>query len=153
MSLSEATLRAKLLQSCPTLCDPLVYRPPGSSVHEILQARILEWVAISFSRRSSWPWVWTHFSCTSCIGSLVPYHFGTYGSPRKSMQFASSIVTNHSGLFRSSNTWCIFLTGVFCTDCSRCLRNTLPQIPSCLAFALHWGLIPSRHLPLGPKLK
>ena len=37
-------------QSCPTLCDPMVDSPPGSSVHGILQARILEWVAISFSR-------------------------------------------------------------------------------------------------------
>ena len=40
-------------QSCPTLCDPRDYGPPGSSVHGILQARILEWVAISFSRGSS----------------------------------------------------------------------------------------------------
>ena len=41
-------------QSCPTLCDPTDCSPPGSSVHGILQARILEWVAISFSRGSSW---------------------------------------------------------------------------------------------------
>ena len=40
-------------QSCPTLCDPMDCSPPGSSVHGILQARILEWVAISFSRGSS----------------------------------------------------------------------------------------------------
>ena len=37
------------------LCDPVDYSPPGSSVHEILRARILEWVVISFSRESSWP--------------------------------------------------------------------------------------------------
>ena len=37
-------------QSCPTLCNPMDCSPPGSSVHGILQARILEWVAISFSR-------------------------------------------------------------------------------------------------------
>ena len=42
-------------QSCPTLCDPRDCSLPGSSVHEIFQARILEWVAISFSRGSSWP--------------------------------------------------------------------------------------------------
>ena len=41
---------AKSLQSCPTLCDPIDGSPPGSSVPGILQARILEWVAISFSR-------------------------------------------------------------------------------------------------------
>ena len=40
---------AKSLQSCLTLCDPVDCSPPGSSVHGILQARILEWVAISFS--------------------------------------------------------------------------------------------------------
>ena len=39
----------KLLQSCPALCDPVDYSPPGSSVHGVLQARILEWIAISFS--------------------------------------------------------------------------------------------------------
>ena len=44
-----------LAQSCPMLCDPLDCSPPGSSVHEIFQARILEWVAISFSRGSSLP--------------------------------------------------------------------------------------------------
>jgi len=40
---------AKSLQSCPTLCDPIDGSPPGSPVPEILQARTLEWVAISFS--------------------------------------------------------------------------------------------------------
>ena len=40
-------------QLCPTLCDPLDCSPPGASVHGILQARILEWVAISFSKESS----------------------------------------------------------------------------------------------------
>ena len=40
---------AKLLQSCPTLCDPIDGSPPSSSVLGIFQARILEWVAISFS--------------------------------------------------------------------------------------------------------
>ena len=45
---------AKLLQSCPTLCDPIDGSPPGSPVPGILQARTLEWVAISFS--SAWKW-------------------------------------------------------------------------------------------------
>ena len=42
-------------QSCPSLCDPMDCSPPGSSVHGILQARVLEWVAMPFSRRSSQP--------------------------------------------------------------------------------------------------
>ena len=44
-----AATAAKSLRMCPTLCDPIDGRPPGSSVPGILQARILEWVAISFS--------------------------------------------------------------------------------------------------------
>ena len=47
-------LYAKLLQSCPTLCDPIDGSPPGSPVPGILQARTLEWVAISFS--NAWKW-------------------------------------------------------------------------------------------------
>ena len=46
---------AKLLQSCPPLCDPMDCSPPGSSVHGILRARILEWVAMPSSRGSSDP--------------------------------------------------------------------------------------------------
>ena len=45
---------AKSLQSCPTLCDPIDGSPPGSAVPRILQARTLEWVAISFS--NAWRW-------------------------------------------------------------------------------------------------
>ena len=44
-----AAAAAKSLQSCPTLCDPLDGSPPGFSIHGILQARTMEWVAISFS--------------------------------------------------------------------------------------------------------
>ena len=47
--LNAAAAAAKSLQSCPTLCDPIAGSPPGSSVPGILQATILEWVAISFS--------------------------------------------------------------------------------------------------------
>ena len=46
---------SEVVQSCPTFCDPVDYRLPGISVHGILQARILEWVTISFSRGSSRP--------------------------------------------------------------------------------------------------
>ena len=49
-------------QSCLILCDPLDCSPPGSSVHGIFQARIMEWVAISSPRGSSWPRDWTRFS-------------------------------------------------------------------------------------------
>ena len=65
-----------------TLCDPMEYSLPGSSVHGILQARILEWVAISFSKGSSQPrdWTWvSHFAGTFFTSEpsgkfLVSYH-------------------------------------------------------------------------------
>ena len=50
-------------QSCLTFCDPMDCSLPGSSIRGIFQTRILEWVAISFSRRSSWPRDWTWVSC------------------------------------------------------------------------------------------
>ena len=50
-----ACMHAKSLQSCPSLCNPMDYSLPGSSVHGILQARILEWVAMPSSRGSSDP--------------------------------------------------------------------------------------------------
>ena len=46
-------VKSEVAQSCPTFCDPMECSLPGSSLHGILQARILEWVAISFSRGSS----------------------------------------------------------------------------------------------------
>ena len=58
---------SEVTQSCLTLCDPVDCSLPGSSVHEILQARILEWVAISFSRGSSRPRDRTQ---ASCIGGM-----------------------------------------------------------------------------------
>ena len=51
---SHHAAAAASLQSCPTLCDPIDGSPPGSPVPEILQARTLEWVAISFS--NAWKW-------------------------------------------------------------------------------------------------
>ena len=61
----------KLLQSCPTLCNPMEHSLPGSSVHGILQARVLEWVAVSFFRGSSWPRDGTCVSYISYIGRQV----------------------------------------------------------------------------------
>ena len=53
---------SEVAQLCPTLCDPMDYSLPGSSIHGTFQARVLEWVAISFSRGSSRPRDWTHVS-------------------------------------------------------------------------------------------
>ena len=67
-------------QSCPTLCDPMDCSPPGSSVHEIFQARILEWVAISFCRGFSQLRDRTQVSCTA--GRFFT-HWATREAPAK----------------------------------------------------------------------
>ena len=78
-----------VIPSCPTLCNPLDCRPPGSSIHGIFQARIQEWVAISYCRGSSLPRDGICISCVSCIGRIgrwILYHCTTWEaqmSPRQ----------------------------------------------------------------------
>ena len=64
--------------SYSALCNLMNCSLPGSSVHRILQGRILEWVAIPFSRGSSRPRGQTHISCISCIGKQILYHWTTW---------------------------------------------------------------------------
>ena len=73
MSVSPLKVKVLVAQSCPILCDPMEYSLLGSSVHGILQSRILEWVVISFSRGSSQHRDQTHISYVSCTGRQVPY--------------------------------------------------------------------------------
>ena len=72
-------VKVKVAQLCLALCDPMDCSPPGSSVHGILQARILEWVAISSSRGSSWP---RDHTWGSWIGRQILYHLSHQGSQR-----------------------------------------------------------------------
>ena len=67
-------MHAKLLQSCPILCNPMNCSLPGSFVHGILQTRILEWVAMPSSRGSSQPSDQTRISYIYFIGRWVLYH-------------------------------------------------------------------------------
>ena len=89
-------MHAKSLQSCPALCNPMDCSPPGSSVHGILQARTLEWVAIPSSRGSSQPRDRAHVSRGSCLA----HRFFTIEPPGKpktllsSVQFSRSVVSN-----------------------------------------------------------
>ena len=64
-----------------TLCDPMNYSPPGSSVHGILLARILEWATISSPRESSGPTDQSAISYVSCIGRWILYQYHHLGSP------------------------------------------------------------------------
>ena len=71
----------KVAQLCPPLCDPMDCSPPGSSVHGILQTRIMELVAIPFSRGSSRPRDQTWVSCISCISRRILYGLSHQESP------------------------------------------------------------------------
>ena len=68
LPIATATTAAKSLQSCPTLCDPIDGSPPGSPIPGILQARTLEWVAISFS--NAWKWK-VKVKSLSCVQLLA----------------------------------------------------------------------------------
>ena len=102
-------------QSCPTLCNPKNYNRPGSSVHGISQARILEQVAMSSSRASSQPRDWTHVSCTSCIGSWIFFFFkplSHLGHPvlsweHKLVQYFQNRISRYAKIW---NTYALFLS-------------------------------------------
>ena len=70
----DSESKSEVAQSCPTLCDRMDCSLLGCSIHGILQARILKWVAISFSRGSSRHRVWTRVSCTA--GRLFTFTLG-----------------------------------------------------------------------------
>ena len=113
MSAAAAAAAAKSLQSCPTLCDPIDGSPPGSPVPGILQARTLEWVAISFS--NVWKWK-VKVKSLSGIWLLVTPWTAVYQAP-SSMGFSRqeywsgvplpSPQLQHrcSNLSRIRNTW------------------------------------------------
>ena len=77
-----------LSPSCLTHCDPLDCSCTSFSVHGISQARILEWIAISSSRGSSWPWDWIHVSCVFCIAG----RFFTQSQRMVEQQFRRNLV-------------------------------------------------------------
>ena len=90
---------AKSLQLCPTLCDAVDCSPPVSSTHGILQARILEWVAMPSSRGSPRPRDQTHASCSSCTGqagSLPPSHLECAGEVQLTPKRGSLTAHAHS---------------------------------------------------------
>ena len=73
--LSVSVCVCSVAQLCLTLCDPIDCSSTATSVHGILQTRILEWVPIPFSRGSSRPRDWTHISCS---GRRILYHWATW---------------------------------------------------------------------------
>ena len=91
-------------QSCTTLCDPMDCSPPGSSIHGILQSRILEGVVISSSRRSSQPKDQTPVSCVPRTGRLILYHWATWEAQEHTDKVKMSFLTkNGSMLFMAKH--------------------------------------------------
>ena len=88
---------AQSLYSAWLFCDPMDYSLPGSSIHGIFQARILGWVAISYSRASSWPRDQTHVSYT---GRQILYHCHL-GSSHPNVYINSSIIYNCQDMERT----------------------------------------------------
>ena len=84
-SVTLSLVYMKSLQPCLTLCDPMDYSPLGFSVHAILQARILKWVSMPFSRGSSTPRDLNHVFYISCIDRWALYHWHHLGSPTLSL--------------------------------------------------------------------
>ena len=94
---------ATLLQSCLTLCDPMKCKLPGSSVHWILQARILEWVSMLFSRESSGPRDRTHISWVSGLGRWVFYQPHSCATCHISLTHISLMILPKFMIFGSYN--------------------------------------------------
>ena len=91
-------------QSCLTLCDPTDCSPPGFSAHGILQARTLEWAAISSSRGSSWPRDQNLISCVCCTGRCILYPCATWEGPGSSDGKESACNAGDLGLIPGSGT-------------------------------------------------
>ena len=94
--IEESESESEVAQSCPTLCDPMDCSLPGSSLHGILQARVLIWVSISFSRESSQPKDQTWVSCIpgKCFNlwaTRVAYSFSRESSPPRNWTRVSFI--------------------------------------------------------------
>ena len=105
-----AAAAAKSLQSCPTLCDPIDGSPPGSPIPGILQARTLEWVAISFS--SVWKWK-VKVKLLSRVWLLATPWTTAYQAP-PSMGFSrqeywSGVPLPYSTGIKQDQIWCVSL--------------------------------------------
>ena len=144
-----AAAAAKSLQSCPILCDPIDGSPPGSAVPGILQARTLEWVAISFSNAWKWkvkgkslsrvwlfatPWTAAYQSPPSVGFSRQKYWIG---GPLPSPNIAKTLALTLTFI------WCSDLW--FCLQLQKCFTlqgNKQPTLP-CLIDRWYWGYLGS----------
>ena len=104
---------AKSLQSCPTLCNPIDSSPPGSSIPGILQARTLEWVAISFSNAWKWKVEVKSFSrvrlfvtpWTAAYQALPSMEFSRQENPDFPLEWITSVFSDEWMRCIKSNEW------------------------------------------------
>ena len=101
-----AAAAAKSLQSCPTLCDPIDGSPPGSPIPGILQARTLEWVAISFS--SAWKWKVKGKSLSRDPMDCSPPGSSVHGIFQARVLEWGTIAFSVSSSLDTGNLWLIF---------------------------------------------
>ena len=98
-----------------TFCDPIGCSPPGSSVHGILQVRILKWIAISSSRGSSWPRDWALIFCISCIAGGFFTTGATWEAPLLGRGVVNSVFTlDPSSVFLGPEICWVSLSFDFC---------------------------------------
>ena len=129
--------------SCPTLCDPMDCSQPGFSIHGILQARMLEWVAMPFSRGSSQPRDQTQ---VSCIGGLVLHQLSYKGSPASGRGYINFFrqrgrvpwgrSLRMSVVVQSLNQSCLTLCDPM--DCSMLGFPVLHCLPEFYQTPVHW---------------
>ena len=144
---------SEVAQSCPILCDPMDCSLQGSSVHGIFQARVLEWLAISFSRRS-WPRGWTWLSC------IVGRHFTIWATRevhwwKKETWKENKWKNQNCMLLRSSPA--VFSVQLSCSVVSDCLWShglqparlpcPSPTSKACTLLSIE-SVMPSNHLIL-----
>ena len=111
-------------QSCLTLCDPMDCSPPGSSVHEILQARIMEWVAISFSRGSSQP---RHRTRVSCIAGRL---FTIWVTREESLNIKIKILSEVSQTQKDKYHMMSLLCGIWKRGANELIYKTEVESPT-----------------------
>ena len=135
----HAFVSARLVaQLCLTLCDPMDCSPSASSVHGILQARILEWVTVPSSREIFSTQGWNGFSCVSCIGKRVLYnqcHLGASivllvcQNPYSEASTAFRIMSKFLNLTRSETPHQPSLISPCCQPCLVLQCEEVPTIP------------------------
>ena len=109
----------EVTQSCLTLCDPMDCSLPGSSVHGIFQARVLEWVDIPFSRRSSWPRDWT------CVSHIAGRRFTVWATREAPILLRRTINKKvQTSSFKINKSWrCMILVNIIMLNISKFLRK------------------------------